>query len=112
MFENADVFDLQLVIRALAPQLLGGIVTGIGFLGAGMIVHDQGAVHGLTSAAAIWAIAAVGMVTGSGELVMGVLLAALVLLVLAWRDLPGTSRISHRSGLRPPSTLDWRDPEG
>lgn len=57
-----------------APQMLGGIVTGIGFLGAGMLMHDGGMTRGLTSAAALWATAAVGMVVGSGDLAIGILL--------------------------------------
>lgn len=78
-----------------APQLLGGIVTGIGFLGAGMIMHDGGMTRGLTSAAALWATAAVGMVVGSGDLAIGILLTAFVLLILAWERLPGLSRVGH-----------------
>lgn len=81
--------------QAAAPQLLGGIVTGVGFLGAGMIVHDGLTVRGLTSAAAMWATAAVGMVVGSGDLTIGVALTGVVLLILAWDRLPGLSRIGH-----------------
>jgi len=82
--------------QAAAPQLLGGIVTGVGFLGAGMIMHDGATVRGLTSAAAIWATAAVGMVVGSGDLIIGITLAAFILLILVWERLPGLSRIGHR----------------
>ena len=49
-----------------AAQVAAQIVTGIGFIGAGMILHRQNAVHGLSSAAAIWATAAIGMATGAG----------------------------------------------
>lgn len=50
-----------------AAQVAAQIVTGIGFLGAGMILHRQNAaVHGLSSAAAIWATAAIGMAAGAG----------------------------------------------
>jgi len=76
-----------------APQLLGGIVTGVGFLGAGMIIHDGGTIRGLTSAAAMWATAAVGMVVGSGDLVIGILLTGFVLVILAWERLPGLRRV-------------------
>lgn len=88
-----------------APQLLGGIVTGIGFLGAGMIIHDGGAVRGLTSAAAMWATAAVGMVVGSGDLVIGSLLTMFILVILAWERLPGLRRIgpTGNAGRRGPA---------
>jgi putative Mg2+ transporter-C (MgtC) family protein len=44
------------------------VVSGIGFLGAGLIITRRGAVHGLTTAAAIWECAAIGMAAGSGLL--------------------------------------------
>jgi putative Mg2+ transporter-C (MgtC) family protein len=43
-----------------------GVMTGIGFLGAGLIVHEKGAVHGLTTAAALWCVAAMGLAIGFG----------------------------------------------
>ena len=42
------------------------IVSGIGFLGAGMIIYRRQAIHGLTTAAGVWATAGVGMAAGSG----------------------------------------------
>ncbi len=48
------------------------IVSGIGFLGAGLIITRRGAVHGLTTAAAIWECAAIGMAAGSGLLLLAV----------------------------------------
>ena len=42
------------------------VVTGIGFIGAGAIMHRQNAVHGLTSAAGIWLTAAIAMTIGAG----------------------------------------------
>lgn len=46
------------------------IVSGIGFLGAGIIITRRGAVHGLATAAAVWESAAIGMAAGSGLLVL------------------------------------------
>ena len=67
-------------------RVAAGIVTGIGFIGAGAIMHrEQGIVGGLTTAASIWVVAAVGMAAGAGMyLVAGVatLLILAVLLVL------------------------------
>ncbi len=45
-------------------QVAAQIVTGIGFLGAGVILHGANAVSGLTTAATIWATAAMGIVAG------------------------------------------------
>ena len=49
-------------------RAIQGIITGIGFLGAGVILHDprDGEVHGLTTAAAVWMTAAMGIVCGLG----------------------------------------------
>ncbi len=61
------------------------VVAGIGFLGAGSIVfkRDAHTVKGLTTAAAIWLVAAIGMACGAGLLLLAVLTTALGLLVLA-----------------------------
>lgn len=73
-------------------QLLGGddrvaaqIVTGIGFLGAGVIFREGVSVHGITTAATIWAAAAVGMAIGLELYVVGGLGALIVFLVLQSR---------------------------
>lgn len=100
--------------QAAAPQLLGGIVTGVGFLGAGMIMHDGATVRGLTSAAAMWATAAVGMVVGSGDLIIGIMLTGFILLILAWERVPGLSRVGHRkpgpgAGPNPASSVESED---
>ncbi len=55
------------VMDSCAP--FNGVLTGIGFLGAGVIMHAQGKdeVHGLTTAASIWISAIVGVVCGAGQ---------------------------------------------
>jgi putative Mg2+ transporter-C (MgtC) family protein len=53
------------------------IVSGIGFLGAGLILHQRGSVHRITSAASLWVTAAIGMAMGVGMILMA--LAATVL---------------------------------
>ena len=47
-------------------RIIGQIITGIGFLGAGVILHTGSGVHGLTTAATIWCSAALGCVAGLG----------------------------------------------
>lgn len=58
------------------------IVTGIGFLGAGVVMQHKGTVHGLTSAAGIWAVAAVGMAVGSEDYFMAILGTVAIFVVL------------------------------
>jgi putative Mg2+ transporter-C (MgtC) family protein len=53
------------------------IVSGVGFLGAGIIITRRGAVHGLTTAAAVWESAAIGMAVGAGLLLLAIAVVAL-----------------------------------
>lgn len=64
------------------------IVTGIGFLGAGAILHQRGNVHGLTTAAGLWVTAAIGLAVGVGMLVMSLASAILVFLLLRFGPRP------------------------
>ena len=45
-------------------RIIHGVVTGVGFLGAGSILRQEGLVHGLTTAASIWMVAAIGVAVG------------------------------------------------
>ena len=63
-------------------RIAAQIVSGIGFLGGGAILHHGGTVRGLTTAASLWAVAAVGMVAGAGLYVLAVVSAVLVIIGL------------------------------
>lgn len=58
------------------------VMTGVGFLGAGVIVHNKGAVHGLTTAAGLWCVAAMGLAIGFGMYLLSVLATVLVVTAL------------------------------
>ena len=58
------------------------IVTGIGFLGAGIIIFRRGSVHGLTTAAAVWECAAIGMAAGAGLILLAVTVTAMHFLII------------------------------
>ena len=47
-------------------RIAAGMITGIGFIGAGLIIQSRGEVHGITTAATIWLVAAVGLAVGIG----------------------------------------------
>lgn len=65
-------------------RVIQGLLTGIGFLGAGVIVHaDQSKVKGLTSAACVWFTACIGSVCGLGLWRLVIVALAIALLVLA-----------------------------
>ena len=81
--QQAGVTDADL------SRVIQGIVTGIGFVGAGAIlkINEERRIEGLTTAAGIWLTAAVGIAAGMGReasAIVGTLLALIVLLALGW----------------------------
>lgn len=63
-------------------RIAAGVVTGIGFLGAGTIIRSRGSVQGLTTAATIWVTAAIGMAIGLGQVPLAVFGTILVVSIL------------------------------
>lgn len=63
-------------------RLAAQIVTGIGFLGAGAIIQARFAIHGLTTAATIWTVAAIGIAVGFGYYLVSFLVTIMVLVIL------------------------------
>ena len=63
-------------------RIAAQIITGIGFIGAGTILHDKGSVSGLTSAATIFVVAGIGMAAGGGLYGTAIVATALVVLAL------------------------------
>ena len=70
------------VVRADPTRIAAQIVTGIGFLGAGAIIRQGFSVRGLTTAATLWVVAAVGLASGAGYYSAAVITTALVLIAL------------------------------
>lgn len=64
-------------------QVASNIVQGIGFLGAGLILHNRSRVSGLASAASIWVVASIGMACGAGLYAAAAVAALIVILALA-----------------------------
>lgn len=65
-----------------ASRVIQGVLQGIGFIGAGVIVRDGVSVKGLTSAASIWSVAAIGILVGTGEYFLGIAGALFTLVIL------------------------------
>lgn len=66
-------------VRIDMARIAAGIITGVGFLGAGTIIHDGAAQRGLTTAAMIWFVAALGVTVGAGYLIIGFVATVLVI---------------------------------
>jgi putative Mg2+ transporter-C (MgtC) family protein len=72
-----------------APQAVAGAITGIGFIGAGVVLHGENQfVRGITTAAAIFATAAMAIVAGTGHLVLAGLTTAGTVFALELRNIP------------------------
>ena len=76
-----SAISLQIFDTAGASRIMANILVGVGFLGGGTIVKQTDHIHGLTTAAGIWAMAAVGMLVGTGQYAVGIAVSVLVLLL-------------------------------
>lgn len=65
-----------------ASRVASNVVTGIGFLGAGVILRQEGMVRGLTTAASVWTVAAIGLAVGVGLYTLAAITTLGVFLVL------------------------------
>jgi putative Mg2+ transporter-C (MgtC) family protein len=68
-------------------RIIGQVITGIGFLGAGVMLARDGYVVGVTSAATIWALASIGVCIGVGYEIVAIKLAIIVVIILVGVDL-------------------------
>lgn len=72
-------------------RIAAQVISGVGFLGAGAIIQMKGSVRGLTTAAGIWMIAAIGMAVGVGMYLLAIVATGLILVVLVILE-----RLEHR----------------
>lgn len=83
MLTSLYVFDIYKDKVALDPaRIAAGVITGIGFLGAGTIMREREGVKGLTTAASLWLVAAIGLSVGIGFFVASISATVLALIVL------------------------------
>ncbi len=73
----------QYGIMSDPSRIAGQVISGIGFLGAGTIIHSNSNIKGLTTAASLWTVACIGLVAGSGYYLVAIMITALVFLVLS-----------------------------
>ncbi len=93
------------IINAHVPNLsdhtriVSNIVTGIGFLGAGIIFRDagNGLITGLTTAATLWATAAVGVAGGFGMYVISIFSTVILFLLLYLNNAPFIKRLKNKN---------------
>jgi putative Mg2+ transporter-C (MgtC) family protein len=77
------------VVGGTSPQAVAGILTGIGFIGAGFVFVHGVTVRGLTSASTVFTVAGIGIVFGYGHLFLGLVMAAIFMFILELQHIPG-----------------------
>lgn len=83
MLTSVHLFDIYKAQGVTDPaRIAAGVVTGIGFLGAGSIMRSQDGIKGLTTASSLWIVAALGLSIGCGFYLPSVVVTVLVLVVL------------------------------
>ena len=79
-------------------RVIQGVVTGIGFIGGGLIFRSEGgAVRGLTTAAGAWAATGVGILCGAGAYLAAPLVTVLILVILELEAIPVLRRVHERA---------------
>jgi len=92
MLTSLYVFDIYMGKAPLDPtRIAAGVITGIGFLGAGTIIKESEGVKGLTTAASLWMVASIGLAAGIGFYMAAIFSTVLTLVVLYflryWEDI-------------------------
>ena len=90
MLTSLYVFDIYKDITRPDPaRIAAGVITGIGFLGAGTIIREKEGVRGLTTAASLWVVAGIGLAVGCGfkrAAIYTTAIAIVVLLILRFAE--------------------------
>jgi len=87
MIVSIQIFEIYKNETTMDPaRIAAQVVTGVGFLGAGAIMRFNAGIKGLTTAAAIWAVAGVGLACGIGAYVPALMTTVLVLFVLYYES--------------------------
>lgn len=85
MLTSMYIFDIYHTRAVVDPaRIAAGVITGIGFLGAGAIIQERECVRGLTTAASLWVAAAIGLAVGCGFYQAAAFTAALAVAVLVF----------------------------
>ncbi len=83
MLTSLYVFDIYKNVASIDPaRIAAGVITGVGFLGAGAIINERGGIKGLTTAASLWIASGLGLAVGCGYYFAAAVTTVLTLIVL------------------------------
>jgi len=109
MFEH-QIFlqSTGITIDPEGQRVIAQVITGIGFVGAGVIIKDQShVVKGITTAATIWFTAMIGLILGSGYILVGGLLGLFVVIFILLRDISrGFNPLKPKVESRKPNSVE------
>ncbi len=96
-----DIQTASFETRRDSARIAAQVVSGIGFLGAGTILHEGLTIRGLTTAASLWIVSAIGLAVGSGMYLIGTVATAITMITLvtfhSWeKHFAGSSRSERR----------------
>ena len=81
------MFELNAFQANEGQRIIAQVVAGVSFIGAGVIIKDKMSIKGLTTASSIWACAILGLILGSGYLLIGVIGATVIIIYIFIRDM-------------------------
>ena len=81
-----DLVDSGILVSAQSQRIIAQVLTGIGFIGAGVILKEKGTIKGITTATTIWSSAILGLVFGSGYIVLGSIVGLFIVIFVFSRD--------------------------
>ena len=79
--------ELANAMKVDIGRLGAQVITGVGFLGAGTIIHEKGSIKGLTTAASIWTVACIGLAVGLGYYTLTILSTIFVFIAVSYTHL-------------------------
>jgi len=88
------------ILGAEPSRVASQVVTGIGFIGAGIIFRQGNYISGLTTAATLWAVAAVGMEIAFAKYLLGIVTTTLLLILLFLPRLPVWNKVSSKKRVK------------
>ena len=95
------------VVGAADPSRIAAqIVSGIGFLGAGVILRDKGRIRGLTTAASVWATASIGLAVANQMYILSIGATIIMLALLSLYRIPGWYHWKSKGSRRRPIDID------
>tara|TARA_A100000171_G_C2134647_1_gene149294 strand:+ start:1114 stop:1584 length:471 start_codon:yes stop_codon:yes gene_type:complete len=94
------IISLRMSFPADPSRIAAQVVSGIGFIGIGLIIKEKGSVKGLTTAATLWTVSAIGLASGFGFYDLAVVGTVLILSALYLRSIPYWTRFTGRREYR------------